>query len=1594
MKYCTKCGMRLADSSKFCSKCGTPFSHANSDYFSFRAPEVAGEASLGAFGSKGQLLEGIEDTEEPVSAFKSLLFFSGSFFKGIGKLFTKPRNLIAVILIIFAWIGMNLIQQNTSFPMEIPSSFLYAQGGFERYSIAGVIGGIFGRGVVAALIITLLNGGFKRIGQGFAAVFKSKGNKHSIVFLIIGTVISLLFYFLLVGFTQASIFTSIVGFAGALLSLQALGKKESAAYGLARSVTGREGRVRSLLTGFTLGSVIAAFISVLLTPRVVLADENGGKWVRVDTIIETRPETSELSFENTGSTHSIRLNRGVSPASNDDPKESYYLIIQDPVLDSELYPGKTYEMACYSYLESFSWYAYNDEVSGTAEWPFTAEEELAHLDVIMSGDSDAEAGILREVSRHDFEPVSSVFVNYTAGAGYTHYWVRGSGYIGGSIEYEFTVPEGKPGNTMTVVKESHFGDVRTSWVYEWVEPGAEISNTTEYSDPIEEDVTTPADIIPGEDRGTDIDPDIVEGDDEPGLPEDAALAGGGALVGGGLAGIIVEDDKKKKKKKTRSGYRMNVNKNFGNTLKRGGKEVMVYARIAELPAGKDEVSRDDLTSMILVFSGDGVLQVKDGGMVNGYKCAIVKVPDDCTAAEGSVSFRYVGTGGTFTRHVVFNIVAGQILFPQENLGLPACKLKYVRMSEAGGTRIGNGVYILPFCVKGMPPESRVKAVFERVGSSDMNGKYIDKSKIDKLMPYTVTVEPDKEYGGQGIYNALIRETGDYELNAGINEGFALKVTAECGTAGQPGYDIATGVLPVFRIHLGLALSVQGKSIPCYVKLKPGRDGKSKDELVPEDYEIIYAEASLMLFLCDEKTLSVIRIPVNPEKQVKVTPTKVANDRYCRTGDANASHQQLIDKLAICAFPTGQINENGSHRIRICPTGGWMDPPTRILADIEISAKYQDRIYTVVRNVLLRSQDFRVARNAADDTAFLNRDKHITEQLVRISTRISNEYPLNLFSLKNMIDRMLEGFDSRFGYDENQVKNVMNMWTGFLEGHFAGANGTPQGVTFADELTAVYAFMQGLRDNTGFLGRVAMGVMTSGVSEYIFTTMTVSEKMREAVFSCKGDKDFGFWDGVEIGVDEFGKQILLELVMQKGMKIVGNTYLSPNVTIADKVKLLGDRYRAAMDSADKYMKENVQLYKMSDDALQSCKNFFNSSARSAKNAIDDTVRSEEDAMKRVEELLKKDRKSLTADELRHEKGMEDGIESVRKLYEAQLEMEAATDLTALKMAKAKYRQIANEVWENKYALGALQRIQHSSARRIRAQFNAYRETLLDEVQLEALGDIAAEKNIRPDYLYVMNASNGSKIKYKTGERVPSDRDISFKQKVLSDRSKDITIDQSVGERAVARRLFKKMNGREADTIEEAIEFMKNKDVTYVNPVKSNADSYVFEHNLEGYEDLAGMTGIKVDGSMDKTLMKNDLHNKVINQTSVKEKGVEWFRRSNETLRSAMEKEVKAASMSGEAREVLLEQAEKLRIKAQRHDIEGVYQITKQVDNIIIPRGILRTGKNPVPPEAMNLHELALKVSRCEVSPARFKSILRENYNMDLNGYAEYMSKLLD
>ena len=1096
---------------------------------------------------------------------------------------------------------------------------------------------------------------------------------------------------------------------------------------------------------------------------------------------------------------------------------------------------------------------------------------------------------------------------------------------------------------------------------------------TEAEDPIVQEVITPGDNTPGEDKGTNIRREIVEKDDDPGILGLLPIAVGGAVAAGGIAALIAGskkngdgDDEKKK-----SGYRMYVNKEFGNVLKRGEEPKIVYARIAELTPSGGEATRDDLTARIEPFSGDGVLEVTNGGFRGNYMAAIVRVPDLCTETEGCVSFRYKGEGGTFIRHVVFRLTAAEIIFPQENLGLPANKIKNVLESKEAKkdskfNRLGNGEYRMPFLVKDMPKGFKVSAEIERCGATDVKGNYIHSSKIGKPIPYTVEVIPDPEHAENDIYLAVIKEVEEYELGAGVYEGFALKVTAEYGTPGATGYEKAQGTLPIYRIHLGLAVTIENNSIPCYQKLKPGRENKERDKITGEDLEIVSSEGSLLLFLCNEKDLSIVRIPVSPVRgkdgktiPLKITPTKVENDRYCKRGDAGKSHQDLVDKLGICAFSTGRVLDNGAHVIKLCTTSGIMDAPTRLLADVEFKVEYNGKTYSAVKSVLLRSQDFRVPKNSNEERAFLEKDKHISEQLLRIMTIIDSEYAGRLFSLADMIDRMVDGYDYHFGYDETQVKNVMEMWVGFIEGTFAGARGTPVGLTFSDELKAYYAFMQGLRDNTTFLGRIAMGVMTLGVSEYIFSIMTVTEKIEQAVYSCKGDKDFGFWDGVKIGVEEFGTQILMEITMGAVMEAAGSIKIDGYLTISDKLTALGNDYRTAMDSLNTWARNKSSIFKYADDTLQHTLNFFNSSAAAGKSAIEKTVEDSNEAMARGEELIKKNRKSLSAEDLaelkKYEAKVERGMEKVRELQEAQMELRKASDPESLKAAETKYRNAANEVWTDKYALRQLQRNRHSSADELRAQFNRYRETLLDEVQLEALNDIALETGIPRENLYIMNASSNAGNKIKTGKKVPSDRDISIKQKVFSDRSMDVTIDQSLGERAIARRLYKKMNGKEPDTIKEALDFMKAKDVTYVNP-RGDSGSLVSGPNLEAYADLDAMTGIKADGTIDKSLMSKDLYNPYIDRASIKHKAMEWFHRGDE--------------------------------------VEGIYQLHKQVQNIIIERGVRRTGKNPLTTDAIILHEMAEKVVDGYISPIDFKATLRNDYNMSLEGFVDYMCKFLN
>jgi hypothetical protein len=91
--------------------------------------------------------------------------------------------------------------------------------------------------------------------------------------------------------------------------------------------------------------------------------------------------------------------------------------------------------------------------------------------------------------------------------------------------------------------------------------------------------------------------------------------------------------------------------------------------------------------------------------------------------------------------------------------------------------------------------------------------------------------------------------------------------------------------------------------------------------------------------------------------------------------------------------------------------------------------------------------------------------------------------------------------------------------------------------------------------------------------------------------------------------------------------------------------------------------------------------------------------------------------------------------------------------------------------------------------------------------------------------------------------------------------------------------------------------------------------------------------------------------------------------------------------------MLADAQRLRYFSQGQTVEGVRQITKQINNIAIPRSIAKHGMNVIPYEAMELQRIALRVGDT-LSPAEFVWILKNDFGMTLDGFADFMSKYVE
>ncbi|MBR5116350.1 MAG: zinc ribbon domain-containing protein, partial [Lachnospiraceae bacterium] len=235
------------------------------------------QATGGALGSAmntvGQVKGKITEILSPV---KTILSGIRSFGGNLVGFIKNPKAAIPTILMGILWIVLGMMRDSDSSVVKALSFLTFSEGGLDRDAV-GMVGGIFGKGVVAVAVTSLLGGGWRDVAAGCKTLFggfkKNGDDKPSFFTLLIGVIIGVLSYFAFVGFQNASGLTAMAGISGILVSLEALGSKEGFLYKFVQSLTAKvqngvrtaqNGKVASLFTGITAGFAIITALTALI----------------------------------------------------------------------------------------------------------------------------------------------------------------------------------------------------------------------------------------------------------------------------------------------------------------------------------------------------------------------------------------------------------------------------------------------------------------------------------------------------------------------------------------------------------------------------------------------------------------------------------------------------------------------------------------------------------------------------------------------------------------------------------------------------------------------------------------------------------------------------------------------------------------------------------------------------------------------------------------------------------------------------------------------------------------------------------------------------------------------------------------------------------------------------------------------------------------------------------------------------------------------------------------------------------------------------------------------------------------------------------
>ena len=614
---------------------------------------------------------------------------------------------------------------------------------------------------------------------------------------------------------------------------------------------------------------------------------------------------------------------------------------------------------------------------------------------------------------------------------------------------------------------------------------------------------------------------------------------------------------------------MQVYKNFGDTLLVGDKGQQVNALIVRKPKKGPEYVDENLTRQIQIMSGDDYLHVEMGDIENGWKTAYVWAPEaENPPQEGIVKFVLANEGASYTNRLHFKVVKGGILFDprQTNVTIPARHPEPVEVCFAvEGLPIQDIKEVTAFITD--QKDEKAKEYEVRVLNCNEKADFPYKAEITDLLK-----DPEMDHGEPGTHVSYV-----LHIEARNNDGYTIK-----------------GELPLFRFYLGMQIETDGEGIGCYLeeydpmKHLPNTRFKGDDG---KQYVYSQTWCRVRIYDYDAESHNLKITEPNPlpdllpgdgeatsECNSFIFTVEPATDARSTENLKPESHKQnILDNIDLRLL--GRPSGKDSYLYFLTCTKGVLMPPTRMAVTINLTVKLKNGLsgkwkeYKCQKLMILWSQPKRRDLTPEAWKVVIKKDEELEDLLLKTRENITrfglsedfNQFmegiasgngnteiseKLDFFGLERYqkletgIDILLRTYTRDFGYDENTVMSVVNIFNNYL------ARCQVRNITMEQQAEAEMedamapAGIKEWFDNRhkafkelNFVESMALGFVTCGTFSVMQLVVNIGDAMYKAADSTESDSSVVMWGKIFVmGAWEAGHSYLME----KGMKVAAST----------------------------------------------------------------------------------------------------------------------------------------------------------------------------------------------------------------------------------------------------------------------------------------------------------------------------------------------------------------------------------------------------------------------------------------------------------------------